>query len=276
MTPGSDLPARRSSIDRAALERVLARASELQGGAADDTGDALTEEQLVSLGEEVGLSRDHLQRALAEERVRVTVPRANDTGISARLFGGAGAAASRVVRGSPADTLASLDAWMQREECLLVKRRHAEGISWEPRSGLVGAVRRGLNIGGRGFPLTRAHDVTATVVPSGAGTLVHLSADLVASRRRASRGAAGATAFGAASSAAAVALGVMIPIAVVPMVALAGIGLYGGRGTHARNVARAQLALDQILDRLEHGEIRRPVTSALLDLLPAVRPRQLP
>jgi hypothetical protein len=56
-------------LDRSSLERVLARAAELQSGPSD-TGEEFTEEQLLELGKEVGLSPQHLRQALAEERTR--------------------------------------------------------------------------------------------------------------------------------------------------------------------------------------------------------------
>ena len=64
----------RPSIDRTALERVLARAAQLQMAAGEDTGpaDGLSESQLLDVGREVGLSPAHLRQALAEERTRVT------------------------------------------------------------------------------------------------------------------------------------------------------------------------------------------------------------
>ena len=78
----SNLPA---TIDRAAVERVLARALELQAGPSGDTQDRLTEAQLLDLAKEVGLDPLHLRQALAEERTRVLVPA--EAGMAARLFG---------------------------------------------------------------------------------------------------------------------------------------------------------------------------------------------
>ena len=63
----SNLPAAR--LDRASLERVLARAAELQGTSGDPV-EEFTEEQLLDLGKEVGLSPQNLRQALAEERTR--------------------------------------------------------------------------------------------------------------------------------------------------------------------------------------------------------------
>src|SRR3954470_1350093 len=80
----------RPSLDRAALERVLLRAAELQANASDPA-DEMTEEQLLELGNEVGLTPEHLHQALIEERTRVVLP--VEHGVAARLVGPATAMA---------------------------------------------------------------------------------------------------------------------------------------------------------------------------------------
>ncbi len=70
--PDKPTPPPGRSLDRAALERVLARASELQAGVGDAT-ESMTEDQLVELGKEVGLSPEHVRQAIAEEATRVAV-----------------------------------------------------------------------------------------------------------------------------------------------------------------------------------------------------------
>jgi hypothetical protein len=52
--------------------------------------------------------------------------------------------------------------------------------------------------------------------------------------------------------------------------ALAGLGATAIARAQRRKVARGQLALEQILDRLEHGEMRSP-KSSLMDFLSPVR-----
>ena len=108
----TNLPA---TIDRAAVERVLARALELQSGASGgDAADRLTEAQLLDLAKEVGLDPVNLRQALAEERTRVAVP--EEKGVLAALYGGATVSAQRIVTGTPAQVLQALDDWMQRQE----------------------------------------------------------------------------------------------------------------------------------------------------------------
>jgi len=252
-TPRTNLPV---PLDRAALERVLARAAELQAETGEPA-EALSEEQIVELGVEVGLSPQHLRQALAEERTRVgATPPAS--GVLGRLVGPAVVSSTRTVRGPAAATLAQLDDWMQREECLRVKRHFPDRIIWEARQGLFDALRRGLNVGGRDYVLSRAHEVSATVVPvDGERSLVRLDADLGTHRSSVAGQGATLVGLGAASSGIAVVLGVLVPVAVVPAIAAGAIGYYQARARHARALARTQLALEQVLDRLERGELPR-------------------
>lgn len=258
--PVPSAPVALEPLDRAAVERVLARAAELQAGSADPTG-LLTEEQIVEIGREVGLSGEVLRQALAEERTRTLVP--VESGTAARLFGPRSASASRTVRGSQERTLALIDGWMQRDECLQTKRRFPDRVTWEARRDLAGSLRRGLNLGGRGYALARAHEVAATVVPVDAGrVLVRLDADLSSSRdaRVRASGAAAATGVATGGALAAVATMVVVPgiaaaAAVASLAALPALVGFGAAWavarSHADTVTRTQLALDQLLDRLE-------------------------
>ena len=109
--------------------------------------------------------------------------------------------------------------------------------------------------------------------------LVRLDADFAPGRKR-SVGWAGATArLGITSGASVVALasmsaepGALVIGAVVGSVwtAIAGVVAAAVARAQRRKVERGQLALDQILDRLEHGEMRAP-RSPLIDFLSSVR-----
>jgi hypothetical protein len=254
------------ALDRAALERVLARAAELQGETGEPA-EALSEQQILELGTEVGLSPQYLRQALAEERTRVGEP-TRSSGVLGRIVGAATVSSSRVVTGPPVSTLAQLDEWMQREECLRVKRHFPDRIVWEARQGFFDTLRRGLNVGGRGYALTRAHEVSATVVPvDGDRSLVRLDADLGTHRSGVAGQGATLVILGALSSGAAVALGILLPVAVAPALVGGAVGYYQARSRHAATLTRAQLALEQVLDRLERGELPRP---SLLGAIAAV------
>lgn len=264
--PGSNLPATKPPLDRTAIERILARASELQvSSAGTDQSGMLTEAELIEIGKEAGISPATLTQALAEERSRIAVP--VEQGFVASITGPAIATASRTVRGSPEEILNSVDSWMQREECLRVQRRFPDRITWEPKSGFFGTLQRNLNLGGRGYHLMRASQVAATIIPVDAErVLVRLDADMSESRGARVRVGAGALIAGILGSGIIAVVGsiTVVPgafmllgaFAALPTVVGAAVGYQVGKG-HRALVMRAQLALEQTLDRLEFGTTRR-------------------
>jgi len=263
----SNLPA---AIDRAAVERVLARALELQAGSGGDGTDQLSEAQLLELAKEVGLDSVHLRQALAEERTRVAVP--DEGGALAALYGGAVVSAQRTVSGTPAQVLKALDDWMQRQESLLVKRHFADRIVWEADRGVAGRVRRAVS--GRGQALARANDVSATAIALDASrVVVRLDAHLGA--HRVSMAQVNAGFAGASVVAGGVLAALTFPVwaAIAPAVVLVPAVWGATRSAHMHTVERAQLALEQVLDRLERGEAGRPPT--LLSMLAAAVNRRV-
>ncbi len=258
------VPGRQTLLDRQALERVLARAAELQGASAlPESGDLISETQLLDIGNEVGLSPATLNQALAEERTRIKVP--EERGVVAQVAGAGFATATRTVPGTPRDILATIDAWMLRDECLQVQRRFADRITWEPQRGLFGKLRRTVNVSGRGYYLMEAGQVSATVLPVDASRIVvRLDADIHASRAR----RVGIGGFlGAMGAAASGVIGLGLIVAHMPLFIAAGSAMipFAGGSFAAYRVARThrgvlssvQLALEQILDRLEHGEFEK-------------------
>ncbi|HKO16958.1 MAG TPA: hypothetical protein VJU87_12015 [Gemmatimonadaceae bacterium] len=268
MAGDPNLPVSSPRFDRAALERVLARAAELASGMGESE-EVLTEEQIVELGQEVGLSPQHLRQALAEERTRIALP--PDThGVTGRVFGGARVSASRTVPGRLHDVLAAMDSWMLRQECLQVKRQFPDRIVWEPQRGFVSLARRTFNVGGRSYALSHAFEVAATAVSiEDSRTLVRLDADLDSFRSSLAKQSLGISALGAASTGTLAMLGFALPFAAIPVVVFTAGAIYGARGVNARVVSSAQLALEQLLDRLERGELTRAQPSSLLSALAA-------
>ena len=245
-------------IDRAAVERVLARAVELQAAAPGDGTGQLTEAQLIELGNEVGLDQMHLRQALAEERTRVSV--ADEEGFLARLYGGSIASAQRTVRGSPPDVLKALDDWMQRQEGLCPQRYFSsERIVWESRRGIVGAVRRAVS--GRGHALARATDVAATAIAVDATrVLVRLDARLGGYRALMAQQNAVLLGVGVLMTGALAATVLPLLVVAAPALVVGPAGYAQARSSHRTSVERAQIALEQVLDRLERGEAGRPPT----------------
>ncbi|HVZ48819.1 MAG TPA: hypothetical protein VG916_08555 [Gemmatimonadaceae bacterium] len=253
-------PAKPPALSRAALERVLARAAELQAQAGDDEA-GLSEAQLVEIAGEVGLSSANVRQAIAEVRAHVDLPDAS--GLAHRLLGGAVAEAVRLVPGSAAASLATVDAWMQRSESLQVKRRFPDQMSWEPRQDFVAAIRRALRVGGRGFHLASATEVRVVVVAvEGNRSHVRLVADYSGTRAQRATAAligagagivVGVPAFWLATSS-----GLMIAAALslVPALVVPALAVSLVRRAFRRLMTRAQVALEQALDRLEYTDTR--------------------
>lgn len=266
----SDAPNR--SLDRAALERVLARAAELQAGMGD-THESMTEEQLVELGKEVGLSAEHVRQAIAEEQTRVAVPTLE--GQPRGVFGPATVWAQRVLPGSQTDVLARITRYMASDESLRVRRQYRERITFEASRDFFGSVKRGMNWGGRRYALARADEVGATVVPvDGARVLVRLDATYAGARQRSVTGGGALAGTGVVGAGGVIAVAASIPGASIPVAllvggvwaALGGVGFVAVARSFKSTVEKAQLALEQALDYLEHPPSQRP-TSSILDVL---------
>ena len=263
-----DLPVR-APLDRSALERVLARAAELQAAEGESDGPGLSDAQLVEIAKEVGLAPANLRQALAEERSGGDAPAARGT--MDLMFGSALASSSRTVRGTPDVVLNALDLTMQQEEGLRVKRRFSDRTLWERAPGIVANLSRAFDLAGRGYHLARTDDVGATVVAvDGERTLVRLDASLAAARAQGIGIGAIIAVLGGISSAAMFLLPFPPVIAALPAIFFLGVGWVVAR-THRRARQRAQLALEQVLDRLERNE--RPRPSLLASIVTPARPR---
>ena len=239
-------------IDRVALQRIIQRATELQ--AKDrDVGDSLTEQELLQLGEEVGILPAHLRRALQEERTGALT--ASRGGVVNRLVGPSRIAAERIISGKRERIEQALKDWMEEGELLQVKRRYPDRMSWERREGAWASLRRSFGAGGRKYTLARAREVVTQVVEMEEGKcLVQLMADLSNTRNEYLVGSGLAVGAGASTTGLALVLGVMVPIAVVPLVLGVPIAAAIAR-SRRRQIEDFQVALEQILDRLQHGDI---------------------
>jgi hypothetical protein len=161
--PKAPLPAVRNdpTIPRTALERVLARATELQSEGTD-APEAVSESRLMEIAREVGIDTANLRQALAEERSRFPLQEA-EHGVILDALGPATMSAQRLVPGTTLKVLAKLDAWMPKMEALSVRRRATDRVSWEPRRDPLGNFLRSLGMGGRRLDLVRLDQVVASV-----------------------------------------------------------------------------------------------------------------
>jgi hypothetical protein len=242
-------------LDRSALERIIQRAAELQAGDMD-TGEGLSEQDVLKLGGEVGIPGRFLRQAIYEETTRGGAESAH--GAFARWAGPKLVGASRVVPGEKAMLDQALDAWMSESEALAVKRRLSDRTLWEPQQGLFAQMRRGLSLDGKSYQLARALEVSVSVTPLEDGYChVALSADVSNTQHGALSGATAVAVSGVLVSSVLLAL---VPVAMPAFLIIPGaVGVGIGAGipkVHRRRAARIQLALEQVLDGLERGEIR--------------------
>jgi hypothetical protein len=263
-----DLPSRR--IDRAALEKIIQRATELQAGELD-TGESMTEAELLKLGADVGIDGRYLRQALYEQGSGPVT----EKGFLVRWFGPQRVGAGRVVSGSKADLEASLAQWMTDGEALTVKRRLPDRTVWEKQKGFMAEMKRGFGVGGKNYHLARALDITVVVTQLESGFChVELTADMSKKRAEAIGGSAagaGALTLVGGGMFAFLSTAVIFPfalVAFVPLAAAAAAPALAGRAQRQKS-SNMQLALEQVLDRLEHGEIKarhRPEPGGLDDL----------
>lgn len=248
----TDLPTR---IDRAAIERIIQRAAELQTGERE-IGEGLSAEEVLALGKKVGIPERYLQKAILEERGRATLP--PPQGLLDRTIGIGSVTAERVISGDPLSAERRLLSWMQQQELLTVQRQQPGRIAWEPLRGMQSAIRRSSAAlsGRKVFMLMRATLVTATITGLETGFCrVALTADL-----HSARGAviAGVTGIGAMGAAAVAALAVMTPfwwVAAAPLPLFLGAG-WGVARQFRSTVERTLLGLERALDHLERGEVK--------------------
>jgi hypothetical protein len=245
-----------TSLDRAQIERVLARAAELQAQRSPDATGQLSDEQILELGTEVGLSADALRQAIAEERGRVTA--ALPRGPAGAWFGASQFSATRVVAGTPASVLATLDAHLRGELPFEVKRRFPDRLLWEPKGGLLQGLRQITGARSEGSDLVLAEEVGAVVVAVDAErTHVRLDASVAARRRSAAQITLGMLGVSALGAWALWALSASVGATLVLPGLIATLGTLLPRRSFRGDAERVELALSQVLDRLEYGPARR-------------------
>ncbi len=250
----SDLPARR--IDRAALERIIQRAAELQTGERE-LGDELSEAEVLALGKEVGIPGRYLQQALLEERTRAAPT--SSGGLAERLVGPSAAAASRVIQGEAGVVERLLLRWMEDRELLALQRQQPGRLTWEPLGGIPAAIRRSTAaLGGSRHPymLSKAETVGATIAQLEPGYVqVTLTADLKPVRNEYLGWAVGMAGAGATGTAVLLVMGAFLPVAVAP--AAGGLLISALVARQHRPIAeRTRLGLERVLDQLERGAVK--------------------
>jgi hypothetical protein len=164
--------------------------------------------------------------------------------------------AARVVPGDRAPIERALGTWLEQEELLQVKRRYPDHTTWEPKAGAFASLQRALGAGGKTFALARAAEIAGSAMPLEPGFChLQLRADIRPMRRQRLLGTMALLGLGASITVLAPVLGALFPWVLLPGAILALAALAYGRG-HRRYNERVHVGLEQLLDRLERGEIQ--------------------
>jgi hypothetical protein len=144
---------------------------------------------------------------------------------------------------------------METNELLCVQRAQPGRITWEPVGGFQAAFRRSTAAltGARSFMLSRASTVSMAILPLESGySHVTLAADARGVRSGYVGGGAALITSGAAGTALMVALGAVLPLALLPLPVALGLG-YTVVRRYGPAVERLQLGLERALDFLEQS-----------------------
>ncbi len=239
-------------ISREQLERIIQRAAELQAGEMD-TGEGITEDDVLKLGSEVGIPGRFLRQAMYEEAAGGA---ALEHGFAARWIGPRMLLAHRVVPGDKAALEQAIGEFMTEEEAMTPKRHLPDRTVWERQKGLFAEMKRGFSLDGKDYHLARAADVSVQLNALEDGYChAELAADVGNLRSQAVGGMWTLVGMGT--------LGTLVLALVPGLTLLAAVPIVGGLGlaslvarSHRQKAQRMQVALEQVLDRLERGEIR--------------------
>jgi hypothetical protein len=235
------------------FEMVIRRAAELQASSADEAGaEALSEEDALRIGKELGLSGAHLGRALAEVRSGAVVER----GVVAKIMGASRYSVSRAVPGDAGALARDLEAYLVEREFLVVQRRLPDRTVFVRASGVLAAVGRTTTGLFRRAPLLGVQNLDVSVRRLEPGLCyVGLSTDLASERRDHLVGAS--VMGGIFGGAGALTLGLAVaPVAALIAAPIAGAALGGMRYAYQDAARKMVVQLEALLDRLEHGDLR--------------------
>lgn len=249
---GEKLPARQLSNEQ--FEMVIRRAAELQARSSEDPGaEAMAEEEVLKIGRELGLSHRNLAQALAEVRGA----RQEQSGFLTRTLGDALVACSREVPGSAAEVGQLLERYLVEHEYMVVLRRLPSRTVFVKARGVMAVIGQSTSQLFNKSPPLGLDNVEVSVQPlEERRSFASISSDL--SRRRTGYAAGGAVAGGTATGVGSLALAIAIapPAALLALPAL-GVAAYLTREAYSANARSVRVRLENLLDRLEHGELPR-------------------
>ncbi len=237
-----------SALSPDKLRLVLRRAAELERRT-DERGEAI-ELDVREIADEVGISPEAVQRALAEMDAGVLGRAAPAPGALDRVIGPAQVVVERTVVGRPDAIRPRVDAFLSGQ-LLRPARRFGDRVVWRAEEHMWSRVRRALDFTGR-YELPRQVGVDSLVLADGEDrSLVRFTLRLDEPRRRRAWGALAGTLAGAALAAAGISAAHAVAwdaIFAAGGAAVAGGTLFAMRRRQRDDVRAAQEGLERFLD----------------------------
>jgi hypothetical protein len=252
-TEKSGLPERR--LSNRDFEMVIRRAAELQARESEGFGgEGITEAEALRIGRELGLSTQHLHRALAETGGMPV----GEAGVMDRLFGSNVVRAARAVPGEAENVARLLERYFVEREYLVVQRRFADRVVFTRATGVAAAMGRATSQIFSRSPLLSVGTLELSVHPFEEGfTFVGLATSLATQRNAAAASSIVGGGTGAAATGAVLGILVAPPAALLALPIL-GASIYGARAYLEGSARKVQVQLESILDRVEHGDLPPP------------------
>jgi hypothetical protein len=227
----------------------------------------LSEDEVLRIASELGLSARHVQQALYELPELESEPSA-----FARYYGSAVVVSSRAIPGDADLTIRRLEDYLSTREYLQLVRRKQGRLVFQPAEDTISLLARGLLRPSSRFQLARSRTVVLTARPLEEGrSHVQIATDMGEQRRSAVRTGVIAGSFCglAAGLTGAVAIALTmepsLTTAASQIAALAGstagglwIGIKATASGFRNRIAVARQELDGLLDRAERGDRLEP------------------
>ncbi len=255
-------------LTRRDLEVVIRRAAELEARSGSDNPE-LSEDDVLRIAGEVGLSEVSTRRALAEHFAGAGGLLV-DPGWLSRLCGPGLVTATRSIDRPAGELREVLESHFQTNESLRLVRRSHSGSLWEPDRGVLVSILRSVDLFGRGYQLAKkSRAVELRLTPLAETTAqVTLTADLGNERAGwfwgLGIGGGVPLATGVGVTTAAISGVAPLLVAGLPLIA---VTLAAARLGYARATDRMRVSLEGLLDRLEHGDSLEPLRTSWRDLL---------
>lgn len=252
---------RLQQLSSSEVDRILERAIELEMESTRPTRNTIDADALGRIADELGIERQHLQRAMAEELVRIEE---EDPGFLSRHLMPRSITESRTVAAAPDRVRAVVDYWLSTQEGLRKHTSGAEGCTWQRDGNPLAAIKAALNLSQGDGSLRSARCVNDSIKSLGVGNqVISIEADTSNLRSLALGLLAGSVAIGAATAGISVGFdptgfGVDNVIAGLGVTALAGTGVWLGFRMWAQKLRNG---VARVADAVAHPHLVQAVQS---------------